>query len=349
MAFAEEKFQRILNQVIDGKKIFGTSFCVQVGNDRWCGASGNFNISDQFFIASTTKLFTSALIFNLIVKGKLQFSDVISKFFDSKLIENLVVIKNKDYSAQITIQQLLAHTSGIADYFQAKDADGMSWEKALKSGTDQSWDLQQCVERSKRLKARFIPGTLSKAHYSDTNFQLLGKIVEMMHQQPLEEIIRTQITEPLGLKNTYLYQDVNDMKPKRMYYQCNELNIPKAMVSFGPDGGIVSTSNELMDFLVAFFAGKFFPANQFSMMQQWNKIFFPMESGVGLHRFKLPWFMNPFGQVPEMIGHSGLSGALAYYIPKKNMYIAGTVNQIAYPDRSFRLAISLMQEASKQK
>lgn len=348
MAFVEEKLQRILNHAIDGKKIFGTSFCVQVGNERWSGASGNFNISDPFFIASTTKLFISALTFNLIAQGKLQLSDKISNFFDQKLIENLVVIKGNDFSSQITIQNLLAHTSGIADYFQVEDSVGMSWEKALKSGTDQSWDLPQLLERSKILKARFIPGTPGKAHYSDTNFQLLGRIVEMIHLKPLEELIRTQIAEPLGLKNTYLFRDVNDTTPKRMYFERNELDIPKAMVSFGPDGGIVSTSIDLMDFLVAFFAGKFFPANQFSMMQQWNKIFFPMESGVGLHRFKLPWFLNPFGQVPEMIGHSGLSGALAYFIPSKNMYITGTVNQIASPDRSFRLAISLMQQASKR-
>ncbi len=347
MAFVEEKLQRILNHAIDGKKIFGTSFCVQVGNERWSGASGNFNISDPFFIASTTKLFTSALTFNLIAQGKLQLSDKISNFFDPKLIKNLVVINGKDFAPQITIQNLLAHTSGIADYFQVEDSEGMCWEKAIKSGTDQSWDLPQLMERSKLLKARFIPGTSGKAHYSDTNFQLLGRIVEMIHQKPLDELIRTLISEPLGLKNTYLFRDVNDTTPKRMYFETNELDIPKAMVSFGPDGGIVSTSNDLMDFLVAFFAGKFFPANQFSMMQQWNKIFFPMESGVGLHRFKLPWFLNPFGQVPEMIGHSGLSGALAYFIPTKNMYITGTVNQIASPDRSFRLAISLMQQVNK--
>lgn len=348
MAFINEKLQRVLNHAVDGKIIFGTSFCVQVGNERWNGASGNFNISDPFFIASTTKLFTSALTFNLIAQEKLQLSDKISNFFDHKLIEDLVVIKGKDYSPQITVQNLLAHTSGIADYFQVEDSVGMSWEKALKSGIDQSWDLPELLERSKLLKARFIPGTPGKAHYSDTNFQLLGRIVEMIHQKPLEELIRTQIAEPLGLKNTYLFRDVHDTTPKRMYFERNELNIPKAMVSFGPDGGIVSTSNDLMDFLVAFFAGKFFPANQFSMMQQWNKIFFPMESGVGLHRFKLPWFLNPFGQVPEMIGHSGLSGALAYFIPSKNMYITGTVNQIASPDRSFRLAISLMHQASKR-
>lgn len=348
MTFTDKKLQKVLDQVVDGKKIFGTSFCVQVENERWCGASGNLIVTDQFFIASTTKLFITALSFKLIAQGKLQLSDKISNFFDPKLIEKLVVIKDKDYSAEITVQQLLSHTSGIADYFQVKDSSGISWEKALKGGADLSWDLEQVLDRSKVLRAQFIPGAVGKAHYSDTNFQLLGKIVETIHQQPLGEIIRTEISEPLGLVNTYLYSDVKDIRPKHMYFERNELAIPNAMISFGPDGGVVSTANELMNFLVAFFEGKLFPISYLSRMQQWNKIFFPMESGVGLHRFKLPWFMNPFGQVPEMIGHSGLSGALAYFIPSKNMYITGTVNQIAYPDRSFRLAIGLMQAALRK-
>jgi len=69
-----------------------------------------------------------------------------------------------------------------------------------------------------------------------------------------------------------------------------------------------------------------------------------MQSGIGIHRFKLPWFLNPFGTIPELLGHSGLSGALAYYSPTKDLYIAGTVNQVAYPDTAFRLAIKLIQK-----
>jgi hypothetical protein len=72
-----------------------------------------------------------------------------------------------------------------------------------------------------------------------------------------------------------------------------------------------------------------------------------MQSGIGMHRFKLPWIFNPFGSVPDMIGHSGLSGAIAYHAPEKNIFIAGTVNQVAFPDRSFRLAIKLMLETIK--
>jgi hypothetical protein len=82
-------------------------------------------------------------------------------------------------------------------------------------------------------------------------------------------------------------------------------------------------------------------------MQNWNKIFFPMQAGVGIHLFKLPWFFNPFGAVPSFIGHSGLSGALAFYCPKSDLYIAGTVNQVAHPDLSFRLMIQLERLSGK--
>jgi D-alanyl-D-alanine carboxypeptidase len=72
-----------------------------------------------------------------------------------------------------------------------------------------------------------------------------------------------------------------------------------------------------------------------------------MKSGVGIHLFKLPWLFNPTGAVPPFIGHSGLSGALAYFCPKEKIFLAGTVNQVAYPDLSFRTMIKLTQRLKK--
>jgi CubicO group peptidase (beta-lactamase class C family) len=115
------------------------------------------------------------------------------------------------------------------------------------------------------------------------------------------------------------------------------------MTSFGADGGIVSTSSDMLRFIEAFFQGQLFPEEYIHDMQAWNRIFFPMRSGIGIHLFKLPWIMNPFGTVPYFLGHSGLSGALAFYCPKKNLYIAGTVNQVAHPEISFKTMIRLTQ------
>jgi hypothetical protein len=58
--------------------------------------------------------------------------------------------------------------------------------------------------------------------------------------------------------------------------------------------------------------------------------------------------LNPTGAVPYFIGHSGLSGALAYFSPKENIYVAGTVNQVAHPDISFKTMIKLTQHIMKK-
>lgn len=103
----------------------------------------------------------------------------------------------------------------------------------------------------------------------------------------------------------------------------------------------------MLTFIEAFFTGKLFPIDYIEKMQKWNKIFPPMRSGIGIHLFKIPKVFDPTGAMPSFIGHSGLSGALAFYSPKENLYIAGTVNQTAHPDMSFKTMISLTQRMLK--
>lgn len=221
-------------------------------------------------------------------------------------------------------------------------------EDEVTSGNDQFWTFEQAIERIKKMKPLFAPGTNNTANYSDTNFQLLGKIIERLTDKSYYENCYDLIIQPLGLTKTYLYQNPEDKTPKTLYYKSNELNIPKAMTSFGADGGIVSTLADMLVFIEAFFTGKLFPLPYIDELQEWNKIFFPMRSGIGIHLFKLPWIFNPTGAVPYFIGHSGLSGALAYYSPRENIYVVGTVNQVAHPDISFKTMIKLTQKAMKK-
>jgi len=339
-----EILQSILNKSVDNKNVFGTSFCIQHKTDLWCGASGNLNTDSRYFIASTTKLYITAVILHLKSKGVLDLDDKISKYLDTAVLKGLHMLNGKDYSPEISIKNLLAHTSGIPDYFQQKNKEGKSFESELVKGNDQSWTFEQVLDYSKQLKPLFVPDAKGKAHYSDTNFQLLGKIIENITHKSITENYEELIFNPLELSRTYLYTDIQDQRPKILYYKSKELFIPKAMASFGPDGGIVSTSNELMIFLTAFFNGTFFPKSYIESLKTWNSIFYPMQSGVGIHRFKLPWIFNPTGAIPELFGHSGLSGTLAYHSPERDLYVTGTVNQVAHPGTSFRLAIKLMQK-----
>ena len=328
--------------------MFGTSFAIKKDSSTWQGSSGNMNIDQPYFIASTTKLFTTAIILKLRAEGKLSLDDKISKYIDKSILSGLHIYKGKEYSQDLTIKHLLSHTSGLPDYFQGKGANGKSLENEITEGNDQFWTFEQAIERTKKMASLFAPGTKGKANYSDANFQLLGKIIETITHKSYSENCQEIIIKPLGLPKTYLYQDSTDKTPKILYYKSKELNIPKAMTSFGADGGVVSTSSDMLVFIEAFFTGKLFPQTYIDELQKWNKIFFPMQSGIGIHLFKLPWIFNPTGAVPYFIGLSGLSGALAYYSPKENIFIVGTVNQVAHPDISFKTMIKLTQKLKKQ-
>jgi CubicO group peptidase (beta-lactamase class C family) len=348
MTEKEKSLQSVLDKTVDGKKIFGTSFAVKKDGSTWFGASGNISTDESYFIASTTKLFTTATILRLKSEGKLNPDDKISNYLDKSTLNHLHVYKGRDYSNELTVKHLLAHTSGLPDYFQDKAANGKSLEDELTSGNDQFWTFEGVLERNRAMKPLFVPGMKNKAHYSDTNFQLLGKIIEKGTGNSFAENCNASIIKPLGLSKTYLYLDPKDTTPKTLFYKSEPLVIPKAMSSTGPDGGMVSTSAEMLVFIEAFFTGKLFPSEYLNDLKEWNRIFFPMRSGIGIHLFKLPWIFNPTGTLPYFIGHSGLSGALAYYSPEENLYVAGTVNQVAHPDISFKTMIKLTQILKKK-
>ncbi|HPY81294.1 MAG TPA: serine hydrolase domain-containing protein [Bacteroidales bacterium] len=344
----EKLLQTVLDKVVDEKKVFGTSFAFKKDGVTWQGASGNLTVERPYFIASTTKLFTTAIILKLREQGKLTLEDKIDKYIHALILSGLHVYKGIDYSKELAVRHLLSHTSGLPDYFQDKGEGGKSLEDELMAGNDKFWTFEQAMERSKKMLPLFAPGTKGKAKYSDVNFQLLGKIIETITGEMYAESCQKYIIQPLGLTKTYLYQDAADETPMMLYYKNNKLNIPKAMTSFGADGGIVSTSTDMLVFVEAFFTGKLFPLAYIDELQEWNRIFPPMRAGIGIHLFKLPWIFNPTGAIPYFIGHSGLSGALAFYSPKENLYIAGTVNQTAHPDISFRTMISLTQQILKK-
>ncbi|HPX77101.1 MAG TPA: serine hydrolase domain-containing protein, partial [Bacteroidales bacterium] len=108
-----KSLQAILDKKVDGKKIFGTSFALKKDNTVWQGASGNLSIDQPYFIASTTKLFTTAIILKLKEEGKLSLDDKIHQYVDISVLFRLHLYQKKDYSQEISIKHLLSHTSGL--------------------------------------------------------------------------------------------------------------------------------------------------------------------------------------------------------------------------------------------
>lgn len=337
---------KLLNQILDSsaKGVTGLVLGVSRGAEGFCEARGNFGRDSQFFIASATKLFTTALVLQLVDKKKLNLDDKISQHLPQAIVDGLHVFKGHDSSKQITIENLLCHNSGLPDYFQAQRPGGKSLMTEVLAGRDQKWDLEWVVEDSKKIGAQFLPNS-GKALYSDTNFQLLGRIIENGFRDSFSNLIQKQICEKINLHKTYLYSDPSDTRPIGLNYKQKILNIPRAMTSFGSDGGIVSTATECLDFLKGFFEGKLFdPSHIENITHDWRKIFFPLQYGIGISLFRLPWFFSPFKRVPDLVGHSGLSGAFLFFCPEKKVYLAGTTNEISKPQASFRLMVSTLQK-----
>ena len=131
MTAIADKLQKTLDKAVDGRKVFGTTFRLKYKDFEWSGASGNLAVDSPYFTASTTKLFTTALIMRLRQQKKLELDDKLTRYFSPAILNGLHVYKGRDYSGEISIRNLLAHTSGIPDYFQGRNDKGDSLEKEL--------------------------------------------------------------------------------------------------------------------------------------------------------------------------------------------------------------------------
>ena len=325
----------------------------------WSGAAGiaqpdtkeKMTADTPIFIASITKMYTAVVIMRLTEQKRLSLDDPISQFLPASLLQGLHIYKGQDYTNQLTIYHLLSQTSGLADYFEGKSKGGKSLLDRLITTGDEAWDVETAVNIAKSsLTPQFPPEapsdkqTGNKAHYSDTNFQLLGAIIKAVTDTPLHQAYNEHIIQPLALNHTYLYgYGQAPTPPATFYHQQTPLHIPQAMESFAADGGLVSTIADSLTFLQALMTGQLFnKATTLNQMQNWKPIFFPFAYGLGLMRFKLPRFFSPFAPPPQLIGHSGASSAFLYHHPPTNLYLAGTLNQLANQGRPYRFLLKII-------
>jgi len=342
----EERLAQLVEKYDARSDTSDVQFAIALPSSNWYWESSSPHGASHYFIASATKLYVTALIMQLRSEGRLDLDVPAARYLEPSIMAGIHRLRNVDSSNAITVRQLLSHTSGIADYFEQRRADGSSqYRECLKC--DFGWSFADVLRITKeQLSPRFAPGTRGKAFYSDTNYQLLGAIIEHLDGVTYEQALRQRILHPLGLTETTSFtndtlQQYNNIAP--MLFGKKPLTIPRAMASVRADGGIVSTASNGITFLKAFMQGDLFPAHYLEELQRiWNPIFPPLEYGVGLMRFALPRYYTLFMQMPPMIGHSGVSGALLYYVPQLDLYLSGTVNQIKKRSLSYNLMVRLV-------
>lgn len=299
---------------------------------------------EPFFLASITKLFTTTILLQLRAEGRLGLDDAAAPRLTPGTLAGLHMLDGSDVSERLTIAQLMSHTTGLPDYFEGKRSDGTRLIDEL-AREDRGWPTGAALDMARGMRPAFAPGTPGKALYSDTNFQVLQLVIESLDGRAYAESVQARIAAPLGLDQTFIFEEssldrFSDVAG--ILHGNAPFEAPRAMASFQADGGGVSTAPEALRFLRAFMQGELFPAADIDeITSTWRRVMMPLTYGTGIMRFSVPRYMT-LKAVPEMIGHSGASGTLLYYVPSKDVYLVGALNQLSKRSMPYRAASEIL-------
>lgn len=187
------RLQFVLDSVCNKYHIKGTSAAVLVpGIGTWKGVNGISHNGQSitpdmlFGIGSNTKTFVAAAMLKLQEQGKVNLDDTIGAW----------ITGNSNINGQITVRQLLNHTSGIADYTQ-----NIGFGDSIMGNLHRVWqpeDLLQLVDAPD-----FAAGT--SWAYSNTNYLLAGLIIRQVLSQPVNTTLRDYIFTPQGLQHSIFF------------------------------------------------------------------------------------------------------------------------------------------------
>lgn len=259
------------------------------------------NHQTQYRVGSITKTFTAVMIMRLIEEKKLSLKTKVSKFFPK--------IKN---ASKITIEQLLQHRSGIHSL-----TDDENILKNMYRGNSK----EENISRISNYKSDFKPGT--KHEYSNSNYVLLGYIVEKLTGLSYEMALNKYILSVTGIKNTHkdVMIDTKDGDAKSYYYMNNNYQVSDETDPSFPDGAgsITSTTSDLAVFIDMLLNGKIVNMNTVKQMIK-------MVDGYGLGIYSAPYYDKKF------YGHNGridASTSAMYYQPEDKIAVVILTNQLS--------------------
>jgi CubicO group peptidase (beta-lactamase class C family) len=359
----KQELQKLLDSLVNKNAgIRNGLAAVSTGDEmfHWSGAAGLANpakkipmtVETSFYIASITKMLTATVIMLLYEQKKLGLGDPMSKYLPESLIEGIHVYEGTEYTKQVQIRHLLSHTSGIADYYLEKPPGGKSFFELLLAEEATERTVEDTIVRAReKLSANFVPG--EKASYSDTNYQLLGFIIESVTGNPLHEVFQGLLFEPLDMPNTYLYTRSEPRTPPskaiaHIYYKDIDLTYNDALKTSWADGGIISTMADCLRFLKALNRGGIFQDDgTLAMMHKWRKLEFPIRYGFGTMSMKLPRIFSPFNPIPEIKGHFGSTGTCLFFCEELDFYLVGATNQVESQTKLSQLLIGIIKLVKK--
>lgn len=194
------------------------------------------NVNTRFGIASGAKLLTAIAICKLVEQGKLEFESLLKDYLDVQKFDDNVTIKN-----------LLTHTSGLPDYFDEEEITDFSeiWNNNPMYMMKEPKDFIPHIEKHKTM---FKPG--EKFHYNNGAFVILAFIVEKVSGIRFVDFVKENIFDVLDMNSSGYFS--MDMLPNNCAYGYVEnsdgnlkTNIYSVPIIGGGDGGVFVTANDV--------------------------------------------------------------------------------------------------------
>lgn len=310
-------------------------------------------LNKPFHIASIGKMLTATLIMILIERNSLSLHDLIANYFTNIELENLFIFKDKDYMKEVTVEQLLAHTSGIGDYFDDPVNLGSPMSKLIVSESDKKWTPYELVEFTRnKQKATGIPG--QAFHYSDTGYILLGLIIEKVSGKPFHENLHDEIFTPLGMQDSYMlfYSDPNNPSRKfqKIWFNGTDITDFQSLSVDWSGGGIISTPKDLLSFNKGFREGKLFTEEKIQFMENCNHKFRTgIHYGTGIMEIRFEEFFFLLKGLPRVKGHIGVLSTHLFYDPSTETHIVMNFGSSKLMVQSFKALIEIVSQLKRVK
>jgi D-alanyl-D-alanine carboxypeptidase len=327
----QRQLQQALAQSVANPAVPGMIVGIWIpGHGTWVRAAGladrtskrPMQVQDSMRIGSVTKTFMATLILQLVGDGKLRLDDPITRWAPQ--------VPNGQH---ITIRELLNMSSGLFNYTE----DPLWVQQAFSPRTGparRQWTPQQLIQVAVAHRPYFPPGT--GWHYSNTNYILLGEIIEQVTGRPVAEVLRTRILQPLGLTHT-VYPTTQAMPNPHAQGYATQLgssiltDVTRTNPSWaGTAGAMISTLDDLHTWAQALATGTLLGAAQQRERLTWNP--YAALPTHGLTQYGLG--------VAQLVGFLGHSGGLPgfntemWYLPTTHatvVVMANSDNSITVP------------------
>lgn len=212
-----------------------------------------------FRMGSNTKTFAAVIVLQLVAEGELSLADTVEQWLPG------VVTGNGNDGSQITVRQLLQHTSGLYNY--TNDVAALASADAFFADRFDTYEPEELVAIAMKHEPEFPPG--EQWDYSNTNYILAGMIIEEVTGRSWSTEVYHRITRPLGLRQTYSPGAWPFLRRPHAtgYHQFEPDGQLLDTTAFNPTvayaaGDLVTTAADLTRFWQALFGGELLPTAQ---------------------------------------------------------------------------------------